>query len=97
MAAVAPVTNPNASPGPYRNAAAIVTSDTVPLAVPTSAIYVGGGAPGDVTYVPANATAVSPTAAAITLKAVPVGTVLLISAQYVMATGTTATNLVALF
>lgn len=95
MAAVVavPVGSLPALIGTAYRAVAIVPSDTVPLS-PCSAIYVGGA--GDIVLVPSGNAGASVAAASVTLKAVPVGTVLHVSAQYVMATGTTATDLVAL-
>lgn len=74
----------------YPMSQAIVPSDTVAPAgaVPVHAIYVGGV--GDVTIVPP----VPANAAAVTFKAVPVGTTLYCQARLVKATGTTATLLV---
>jgi hypothetical protein len=74
--------------GPASRLRTITPSDTAPLPLASKAIYVGGT--GDITIV-----AVSD-AQAVTLPAVPAGTVLRIRAAKVMATGTTATNLVAL-
>lgn len=74
---------------PAINGAAIVTSDSVPLTQPTRMIYVGGA--GDVTVILVGDTV------AITFKAVPVGTWLNVRAATVKATGTTATNLLALW
>jgi len=73
----------------YAGFSSITTSDTT--LVNCRAIYVGGA--GDI------ALSVDPTTAAVTLKAVPVGTVLPISLNggRVMATNTTATLLIALF
>lgn len=73
----------------YAGFAAITTSDTT--LVNCRAIYVGGA--GDI------ALSIDSTKAAVTLKAVPVGTVLPISLNggRVMATNTTATLLIALF
>lgn len=70
------------------NAGAVTTSDTASLPTPTSGLYIGGA--GDVAVVMKGG-------ASVTFKAVPVGTVLKISVTKVMATGTTATNIVALY
>lgn len=67
--------------------AAIVPSDATVLPSPTAYIYVGGA--GDVVVT-------TPRGTLLTFKAVPVGTVLPIVANKVMA-ATTATFLVALF
>lgn len=71
----------------YSGAAAITPSDTVDLPSQAKAIYVGGA--GDVLATIGGTD--------VTFKAVPVGTVLHITATRVKATGTTATNLVALY
>ena len=63
-------------------------SDTAGLSA-TAALYIGGA--GDVAVVMAG-----PTHAAVTFKAIPVGTVLPVSVVAVKATGTTATNILAL-
>lgn len=77
---------------PSRHGAAITPSDTADLASVPKAIYVGGG--GDIAVIgvdaPANATG-------IIFKAVPAGTTLPFRARRVLATGTTATNLLALY
>jgi hypothetical protein len=72
----------------YVDAAAITPSDTVNLTVPTAAIYVGGGGAVSVVMRAGGNTVV--------FSAVPVGFTLPISVTRVNATGTTATNLVAL-
>ena len=69
------------------SAAAVTPSDSVNLTGTTRGVYVGGT--GNVTAV-INSTA-------ITFTAVPVGTILPIAATRINATGTTATNMVALF
>lgn len=71
----------------------VTPSDTDPLPVVCDALYVGGA--GDVT-VQMQPDATSPSAP-VTFTAVPVGTVLPIRTAQVMATGTAATNLVALW
>ena len=73
---------------PAPRAAAITPSDTVDLPWITRAIYVGGA--GDVKV------DMGDSGTAIPFTAVPVGTVLPIRVKRVYATGTTATNLVAL-
>jgi hypothetical protein len=88
-----PLTNmPPRGSDPFSDATAITPSDSADLLYPSRAIYVGGA--GDITVVmfdePSGAT---PT---VTFKAVPVGITLLVCARRVMATATTATNLVAL-
>jgi hypothetical protein len=74
---------------PVMNAAAITPNDGTDLAQFTRFVYVGGT--GDITVNMAG------TGASIVFKAVPVGTVLPIRVARVLATGTTATNLVALW
>ena len=73
----------------YSNAAAIAPNDSTPLGFVTRGIYVGGT--GDVTVTMKGGQTT------ITFKAVPVGTVLRVRASLVNATGTSATNLVALW
>lgn len=80
---------PTVQQSPAVNGAAITPNDSTPLTQPTRMIYVGGA--GDVTVV------LLGDSAAITLKAVPIGTVLQVRASVVKATATTATNLVALW
>jgi hypothetical protein len=74
--------------GPYTNAVAVTPSDSADLTTVTRALYVG--AAGDVTLVDqaSNTTL---------FKAVPTGTVLPVRATRVKATGTTATQIVALW
>lgn len=67
---------------------AVTPSDSTAFAFRPRALYVGGA--GDVTVKWTNGTQT-------TFKAVPVGTTLPICPVYVMATGTTATQLVALW
>lgn len=74
---------------PYDHAAAITTSDTTDLSDVTRAIYVGGGAPGNITC--------TINGVDVVFKLVPVGTVLQVRTSRVKATGTTATDLVALW
>jgi hypothetical protein len=73
--------------GPYRNAAAITPSDTTDLPQTTLKLYVGVA--GDVAVIMANG-------AAVTFHAMPVG-MHAIQIARVKATGTTATNLIALW
>lgn len=74
---------------PARNAISITPSDTVNLETGTRGIYVGGG--GDITAV------MEGSANAVLFVDVPGGAVLPIEASRVNATGTTATDLVALW
>lgn len=71
--------------------APVTPSDTVPLADITRSVYVGGT--GDLTVIFQDDATGTP----VTFKAVPVGTVLNIAVGTVKATGTTATNIVAMF
>lgn len=86
--------------GPAHNAFPITPADNSPLAVPTSALYVGGA--GNVTvYLQADPTSgvneiTGQSAAPVTFYNVPAGTTLNISVKEVMATATTATDLVGL-
>lgn len=74
---------------PFVKGAAITTSDTVNLTTrPCRGIYVGGA--GNMVVVMADGVA-------ITLTGVTAGTIYALRAQRVNATGTTATNLVALY
>lgn len=68
--------------------AVVTPSDTAALPVSAKALYVGGA--GDINLLAVN------DAQPVTLKAVPAGTVLRLWVGAVFATGTTATNLVAL-
>jgi hypothetical protein len=70
---------------PASSAVAITPSDTVDLANVTRAIYVGTG--GDLTVIMRGGQSV-------TFTAVPQGVMLSVRASRVLATGTTATNLV---
>lgn len=72
----------------YYGAAAITPHDTNLLPRPTLAIYVGGAGALKVKTADGND---------VTFPAVPVGTIIPIRAQQVFATGTVATNLVALY
>lgn len=74
--------------GPASKAAVITPHNTNDLSVPCRMIYVGGA--GDITLIPRGG------AVAVLFKAVPVGTILPVSASRVLATGTTATSLLAL-
>lgn len=78
-----------AGAGPSVHGVAITPNDTTPLTQPTRSLYVGGT--GDVTVI------LSGDTAAITFKAVPVGTTLNIRAATVKSTGTTATLLLGLW
>jgi hypothetical protein len=71
------------------NAAAITPSDGANLSQQTMAIYVGGAGDVKVDMVGSGT--------GIVFKAVPVGTVLPVQAIKVYSTGTTATNLVAIY
>lgn len=74
--------------GPAADAAAVTPSDTTDLATSSRFLYVGGA--GDVIVTTTGGETV-------TFKAVPVGTVLPVRASRVLATGTTATNLVSMW
>jgi hypothetical protein len=76
------------APGPGVRAVAVVPSDTVALASPTSKVYVGGA--GALTVIMNGDTA------AVTFAAVAAGAMLDISVTKVMATGTNATLILAL-
>ena len=73
--------------GPYRHAAAITAHDTNEIANVTRGIYVGVSGDVKVTTVDGDT---------VTFKAVPVG-VLPVRAKIVFNTGTTATNMLALW
>ncbi|HYH69007.1 MAG TPA: hypothetical protein VD866_30210 [Urbifossiella sp.] len=73
---------------PYEHAAEITTHNTNELATYCRAIYVGGSGNLRVTTVRGDT---------ITLTGVVVGTIIPVRAKVVFATGTTATNLVALW
>lgn len=75
--------------GPAVGAYTITTSDSTVLARPTRAVYVGGA--GDV------AVRMADDSSTPIFKAVPVGTVLNIRADKILATGTTATFLLGLY
>ena len=74
--------------GPYAYAAAVTPSDTVPLANPSRGIYVGGAGNLSVVMISGDGAVFS---------AVSTGAVLPIAVDQVNATGTTATNIVALW
>lgn len=80
---------PSEQSAPARNAAAVTPSDTVDLAELTRGLYVGGT--GDVTVNMAD------TGSAVKFAAVPAGTLLPIRASRVKSTGTTATDIVAVW
>ncbi len=89
MPAIDQMGNPANSPSaPASNYAAITTSDSNDLPFLTRYVYVGGA--GDVT-------AVTQAGNAVVFKAVPAGAILPIRARRINQTGTTATNLVALW
>lgn len=81
-------TNAPTTTAPARNAAAITPHDTNELTAVTRGIYVG--VTGDVLLVTINGHTV-------TFAAVPAGSILPVQAKIVKATGTTATNLTALW
>lgn len=70
---------------------AVTPSDSVALPDITRYVYVGGV--GDLAVIMADDATQTP----VTFKAVPVGTVLPIAVSRVMATNTTATNIVAMY
>jgi hypothetical protein len=78
--------------GPLSNAwnlAAVTPHDTNELTYTARALYIGGA--GDVALIAGG------DSAAVTLASVPAGTILPIRAKVVKSTGTTATNIVALY
>lgn len=78
-----------ALPANFTNAEAITTSDTVDIATGAPAgLYVGGAG---------NAVIVLPGGEAVTFNGLVAGSVLYLRYKRVNATGTTATNLVALY
>jgi hypothetical protein len=72
----------------YKNAAAVTPNDNTDLTNQARALYIGGT--GNLVITP-------PIGGNVTFVAVPVGTLLPIQANRVLATGTTATNIVALW
>lgn len=76
---------------PARHAASVSPSDTVDLAVASKCLYVGGA--GDLAMIMVD----DADSQSVTLKAVPVGTVLNVQVRRVLNTGTTATNIVVLW
>ena len=83
-----------AYPAGTSNAKAVTPSDTVAVVVaggidqPISGVYVGGAG---------NVTVITVGGQTVTFTAPPVGTTIWVKATHVKATGTTATNLVALY
>jgi hypothetical protein len=75
--------------GPAFNASAVTPSDGADLGATARALFIGVG--GDVAAI------LKGDAASVVFKNVPQGTVLAVSAKRVLATGTTATNIVALW
>lgn len=78
---------------PFQNGVAATPSDTVDLPVITRGIYVGGAGDLTVNLAGQDGSLSNP----VLFKAVPVGTTLWIKATRVKATGTTATDLTALW
>jgi len=74
--------------GPARTATAVTPSDSVALQRLPKALYVGGG--GDLTLRCVDS------GTDVVMSAVPAGSILPVRAQFVRATGTTATAIVAL-
>lgn len=74
---------------PAEHAAAVTPNDSADLATTSRALYVGTG--GDVAVILAD------DSAAVTLVSVPAGSVLPVRAKRVMDTGTSATNIVAMW
>jgi hypothetical protein len=79
----------DSAPGPLDGSFTITPSDSTMLARPTRAVYVGGAGNLAVRLAGDQSTPI--------FMAVPVGTVLNIRADKILATGTTATNLVGLY
>jgi hypothetical protein len=77
--------------GYYSYATLVTASNTAPLPGKNRALYVGTG--GNLTVVMAS----DPTATPILFMSVPAGTTLPISVSYVMATGTVAAAILALY
>lgn len=80
--------DPDGLIGPANSGEAITKSDTVEFATVSRAIYVGGA--GDVVAIMVDGTS-------LTFSSVPAGTTLPIRAKRIHSTGTTATNMVALY
>lgn len=78
------------SANPSGEFAAVTPSDSVNLPQPARALFVGGD--GNVVVIQS-----APGGVAVTFTAVRAGTILPVSVQRVLSTGTTATGLVALF
>lgn len=81
---------PSIPPAPAVHLFAITPSDTMVFPTATRGLWIGGA--GNVAIV-----ALSDTGSPVTLTAVPAGTLLQIAAQQVMATGTTATDIVGMW
>ncbi len=81
---------PSIPPAPAAHLFAITPSDATIFPTATRGIWVGGA--GNIAIV-----ALSDTGSPVTLTAVPAGTLLQIAAQQVMATGTTATDIVGMW
>lgn len=81
--------SPETTSSPARNAVTVTPSDTADLTSVSKALYVGVS--GDVTVNTLGG------ATAVTFKAVPAGMILPVRCTRVLATGTTATSIVALF
>lgn len=73
---------------PYNDAAAVTPSDSTPLGQVTRALYIGGAG---------NVTLITYAGNTVAFESVPVGTVIQIRTSQVKATGTTATNILALY
>ena len=100
MNAINPFYGARSARGPAQNSFPIAPADNMPLSCPTSAIFVGGAGnvavylEGDVTSGIDPYTGV--TAAPRILSNVPAGTWLPLCVKIVMATGTSATNILGL-
>ena len=103
--------NPQYSPGPDRYmsagnahwparlAAAITKSDTLAVGIGPAGLYAKAlwiGGTGDVTVITAGDNSNNGLGTPVTFSAVPAGTLLNVQVRAVMATGTTATNIVGL-
>lgn len=84
-----------AAPGPMGHGWVVAKSDSVPLPATTRAIYVG--ATGDITVQFAGVLGAADGSHPTLFAAVPAGTTLNIACTFVMSTGTTSTNVVALW